>query len=156
MESNTVLFIIAIISSFGIAAFGSKTAVGLDRSRRRRHVRTFSFLALMPICIVFLVTLPIVIDYTSAEDIAPISQVELNTPENVAQTVSSQTRHISAMERDIKRLSEDLKEVNDYYRRLVYGLLGSFLMVGLALLISEFGEPEKGEIKANPLDLEDV
>lgn len=93
------------------------------------------------------------VNYSHVGDIVPIDQVELNKLENVSKSVSSQEHHIKALERDVVRLREDLQAVNDYYHRLVYGLLLSLLMFGLAIFMSEFGEPEEGEIKIDPLDL---
>jgi hypothetical protein len=155
IETDTILFIIAIVLSFGIMAFGSKTASGLDRSRRRRHVRRFALMALIPICVVFIVTLPVVIDYSVIEESDPIHQKELTTLDDVSKSVSSQSYKINLLQHEVLRLRRDLKAVNDYYHRLVYGLLFGILMLGTQILISEFGEPEEGEIKKDPLDLKD-
>src|SRR5690606_17012082 len=155
MATETILFIIAIVLSFAILAFGSKTAAGLDRSRRRRHARRFALMALVPICVVFIVTLPVIVDYSYVEDIDPIEKVDLNTLENISKNISSQQYHIKVLEREVIRLREDVGEMNRYYRRLVYGVLWGIAAVGVGIMISEFGEPEKGEIKAEPLDLND-
>src|SRR5690606_24346507 len=122
-ETDAILFIIAIVLSFGILAFGTKTSASLDRSRRRRHVRRFALMALIPICVVFIVTLPVVIDYSVIEESDPIHQTELSTLEDVAKNVSSQSYEINLLQHEVLRLRGDLKAVNDYYHRLAYGLL---------------------------------
>jgi len=119
-------------------------------------MRRFLVLALLPLCIVFIATLPVVIDYSIVKEIDPVDQAEISTLDDVSKSVSSQSYEINLLQHEVLRLREDLYKANNYYRRLVWGLLIGFLTIGIQTLISEFGEPEKGEIKADPLDLGDI
>jgi hypothetical protein len=111
---------VALGLSVLILITGFITARGLSEPGYISHVRKFAAGAAIPVIVLLLFPRPFVWEFSVLD---AVSSEPPGPTQDIAQTVTQQSREIRTLQTEVKRLRTQLVQVNDYYGRITTFLL---------------------------------